>query len=264
VAHDGSVPIGWWSLDVVGPIARTATTLADAFAVLAARPAPDPADGSPVRVGVDWRWWGRPAPAVDARCREVAAALGAEPVSVAHLDLARPALYATAAGEIAAATADIDLARFSPDVATTIGAARSLRAMDYLRAQQVRTLLSEAFAEVFATVDVIVSPTTAGTAAPLHRLATISGLVDEPLLRQVTAYTFPANLAGLPAATVPVGVDEQGLPIGFQIMGAPGADDLVLRVAARLERDGLASSPRPRGWVGAAVVQTGARMVHDA
>lgn len=254
VPENGLVPIGCWSLNVTGPIARTAATLARAFAVLADRPAVAANGPAPV-VGVDWRWWARPDPEVDRPCRDVVSVLDPTPVTIgpALLDLARPATYATIGVEVAAATIDHPLRRFSPDVATTLAAARALPGVDYLRAQQLRTLLADAFERVFQLVDVLVTPTTACVAQPVPRGAGRSGVLDEALLRRVTAYVFPANLVGLPAATVPVGTTDDGLPIGLQIVGRRGDDDTVLRLVGILEAGGAVSAPRPAGWSGAGI-----------
>lgn len=74
--------------------------------------------------------------------------------------------------------------------------------------------------------------------------------VDEPdrvlvdgqptdLRGQVLPHTLPASLCGLPACSVPVGLDPDGLPVGLQVVGAAGADELVLDVAEQLQMPGL-------------------------
>ena len=60
-----------------------------------------------------------------------------------------------------------------------------------------------------------------------------------------TPFTYPFNLTQQPAATVPVGVDADGLPVGLQIVGARHADDLVLRAAHALYEAGIAGIPAP-------------------
>jgi aspartyl-tRNA(Asn)/glutamyl-tRNA(Gln) amidotransferase subunit A len=50
-------------------------------------------------------------------------------------------------------------------------------------------------------------------------------------------FTIPANLAGIPALSVPVGVDSQGLPVGMQLMGAPFSEELLLRAGLDVEED---------------------------
>ena len=96
----------------------------------------------------------------------------------------------------------------------------------FRRAAQVRTLIMQDFARAFETCDLIVGPTTPSTAFKL------SEIPDDPLkLYLQDIFTIPANLAGLPAISLPCGFDEQGLPVGLQLMGPAGADERVLRAA---------------------------------
>lgn len=84
----------------------------------------------------------------------------------------------------------------------------------YLKAQKLRRLIHDDFATAFEQCDVILSPSTPTTA-----FAT-DDKQDDPLTMYLNdIYTVPANLAGLPAMSVPVGLDEQGLPIGLQLIG---------------------------------------------
>ncbi len=245
-AGDGA-PTGWWSLSVAGPIARTAADLATLFAVLAGRPAAPP-EPATLRVGVDWDWWGTPDPRVDGPCRAVVEALGAREVHLEHLGLARSAEYVTVVTEVAAAVAELEPGTFdglSPDVRMLLGLAPAISGVDYVRAQQVRTLLARTFANAFRDVDVLVTPMLAIAVPEIPAGATETGIVHPDLLAQVTAYAFPANLAGLPAASVCVGMDAQGLPVGLQLVGRAGDDERLLAFAARLEREGVVSAPRP-------------------
>jgi len=96
----------------------------------------------------------------------------------------------------------------------------------FRRAAQVRTLIMQDFARAFETCDLIAGPTTPSTAFKL------SEIPDDPLkLYLQDIFTIPANLAGLPAISQPCGFDEQGLPVGLQLMGPAGADERVLRAA---------------------------------
>ena len=249
VPQADALPVGWWSLDVAGPIARTASDLALGFEVLAGRGPVDLSAAGGVAIGLDEAWWGEPEPDVDAACREAASALAPKPVEVgAALGLARVAAYVTVGTEVAAALYEVlrdGADRLGADVQAQLQTALEVRAVDYLRAQQARRLLADAFARAFEDVDLLVTPTTACTAPALPDAAAGTGIVDPALLEAVTAYAFPANLCGLPAATVPVGVDRHGLPIGLQVVGPAGADELVLAAAARLEREAGAAAPHP-------------------
>ncbi|QGK71111.1 Asp-tRNA(Asn)/Glu-tRNA(Gln) amidotransferase subunit GatA [Allosaccharopolyspora coralli] len=101
----------------------------------------------------------------------------------------------------------------------------------YGSAQKVRTLITRDFAAAFEQVDVLVSPTTPTTAFP------IGERVDDPMAMYLNDLcTIPSNLAGNAAMSVPCGLsDEDGLPVGLQIMAPATADDRLYRVGAAYE-----------------------------
>jgi aspartyl-tRNA(Asn)/glutamyl-tRNA(Gln) amidotransferase subunit A len=100
----------------------------------------------------------------------------------------------------------------------------------YGRAQRVRTLMRRDFAHAFARVDAIVGPTSPTTAFRHGER------VDDPLAMYLSdVYTVTANLAGLPAVSVPCGRDTDGLPIGLQIIGRPFDEAGILKVARLVE-----------------------------
>ena len=74
-------------------------------------------------------------------------------------------------------------------------------------------------------------------------------MIDPPALHAACRFAFLANLTGLPAATMPVGSDAQGLPVGLQIIGDAWDEACVLQVAAALERSGAARVSRPAAAV---------------
>ena len=102
----------------------------------------------------------------------------------------------------------------------------------YGQAQKVRTLIIQDYAAAFAGVDVLVSPTSPTTAFRIGEKA------DDPMAMYLNdIFTIPANLAGVPAISVPCGLDAGGLPIGLQLT-APALDESTLfRAAAALESD---------------------------
>jgi aspartyl-tRNA(Asn)/glutamyl-tRNA(Gln) amidotransferase subunit A len=101
----------------------------------------------------------------------------------------------------------------------------------YGQAQRVRTLVRRDFAAAYEQVDVLVSPTSPSTAFPVGERTT------DPLSMYLSdVCTIPLNLSGDPGLSLPVGVDGDGLPIGFQIMAPALAEPTVLQVAAELER----------------------------
>ena len=86
----------------------------------------------------------------------------------------------------------------------------------YGQAQKVRTLIKRDFEQVFAQVDAMACPVAPTTAFP------IGAHGDDPLAMYLEdVFTLPANLAGVPGLSFPVGFDAEGLPVGMQLMGQP-------------------------------------------
>jgi aspartyl-tRNA(Asn)/glutamyl-tRNA(Gln) amidotransferase subunit A len=102
----------------------------------------------------------------------------------------------------------------------------------YLKAQQVRTLIRRDYEEAFARVDVVAMPT---SPTPAFR---IGERVSDPLQMYLgDVFTVSANLAGLPAISVPCGFTAAGLPIGMQLTGRPFDEGTILRISDAYERD---------------------------
>lgn len=100
----------------------------------------------------------------------------------------------------------------------------------YGSAQKVRTLVIEDFNKAFEQVDVLVSPTSPSTAFKLGEK------MDDPLAMYMNDIaTIPANLAGTPAMSIPAGLSDDGLPVGFQLIAPQKRDDLLYKPAAALE-----------------------------
>jgi aspartyl-tRNA(Asn)/glutamyl-tRNA(Gln) amidotransferase subunit A len=100
----------------------------------------------------------------------------------------------------------------------------------YLKAQKVRTKIADDFRKAFETCDCILTPTSPTTAFK------IGERVDDPLKMYLSdIFTIPANLAGLPAVSVPCGVDKSNLPVGLQLMAKPFAEEKLIRVAHAFE-----------------------------
>ncbi len=96
----------------------------------------------------------------------------------------------------------------------------------YLRAMKVRTLLRRDLEKAFEKVDVICSPVTPDTAFKIGEKS------SDPLAMYLAdVYTITANLAGIPAISVPCGFDDAGLPVGLQIMGPAFSEATLLNVA---------------------------------
>jgi aspartyl-tRNA(Asn)/glutamyl-tRNA(Gln) amidotransferase subunit A len=101
----------------------------------------------------------------------------------------------------------------------------------YGQAQKVRSAIRADLERVYGEVDVLVSPTSPTVAFEA------GARVSDPLAMYLSDIcTIPSNLAGDPAISIPIGVDYQGLPIGFQVMAPALGEGVMFRVAAEVER----------------------------
>ena len=141
-------------------------------------------------------------------------------------------------------------AQMDPGLVEYIELGQRPTAVDFVQAANVRRLLNDAFRQFFARYDLLLTPTLAAPPLPLGQFyyTEIAGTPVTPLGWQ--AFTYPINMLGYPAVTVPAGwtargpaadaAGEQaqptgGLPVGLQITGPRFADALVLRAAAAFE-----------------------------
>jgi aspartyl-tRNA(Asn)/glutamyl-tRNA(Gln) amidotransferase subunit A len=100
----------------------------------------------------------------------------------------------------------------------------------YGKGQKIRRLIKEDFDNVFRDVDCLITPTSPTTAFKVNQK------INDPLTMYLNdIYTVSANLAGVPAMSIPCGNDQQGLPIGLQIFGKHFDEETILRVGYFLE-----------------------------
>jgi aspartyl-tRNA(Asn)/glutamyl-tRNA(Gln) amidotransferase subunit A len=254
VSKDGCVPLGY-SLDNIGPMARTAHDCALMLQVLAghdpldpcsvAEPVPDlPAalDGSlrGLRVGVP-RSYFFDVPELAEPVREATLAAldrlaqadaAVVDVPLPHAALARAAQRVIMFGEA--------YAYHEPDLRTRphlygkytrqqLRQGALYTAADYVQAQRVRSLIKAEALRALAEVDVLVTPTMLNV-APLFETYDPDAMLRQP--------TFMAiwNLTGLPALSVGCGFSPEGLPIGLQIVGKPFDEPTVLKVGDAYQR----------------------------
>jgi aspartyl-tRNA(Asn)/glutamyl-tRNA(Gln) amidotransferase subunit A len=197
------------------------------------------------------------------------AALGAEVVeaSLPHAEYGLPAYYLIAPSEASSNLARYDGVRyglrvdgetteammaatrdagFGPEVKRRIMIgtyALSAGYYDayYAQAQRVRTLIARDFETAFGQCDVLVTPTSPTTAFELG-----SKTADPIAMYLNDIYSVPASLAGVPALSMPVGLDDAGLPVGLQLIAPSLREDVMLRAARALEAE-LEFDPIPRG-----------------
>lgn len=121
--------------------------------------------------------------------------------------------------------------KYGDDVRILLQAGLTFTAVEYLQAQRYRTWLREKFAALFEEVDMIITPTLPFT-APLIGQETIPiGDGEVSTLLGNLIFTCLPSLAVLPAISFPAGFDSQNLPVGLQLMAAPGQERLLLRAA---------------------------------
>ena len=112
----------------------------------------------------------------------------------------------------------------------------------YTQAQKVRTLIARDFERAWETCDVLLTPT-----APSAAFALGEKSADPLAMYLNDVFTVPSSLAGLPAMSVPGGLDKQGLPLGLQIIGKPLDEQGVLNAGLAIEqRAGFTA--RPQAW----------------
>ena len=99
----------------------------------------------------------------------------------------------------------------------------------YGKAQKVRGMIVNSFKKIFEDYNILISPTSPITAFDL------GAMIDDPLtMYQNDICTMPANIAGIPAISIPCGLSN-GLPVGFQIMGPHFSDNNIISIAKELE-----------------------------
>ncbi len=256
VPKDGVFMLSW-SLDHIGPMCWTAEDAAIALNVLAGydardlnsskRPVEDYTAGlaggvKGLRVAVPTNYFVSHYPAVTNAFQAAVDALkgaGAEVFEVAvpkTLDMTQPLGFAIVLAESAAWHAP-RLRRqkqdYQPDVADYLGVGELVLATDLINAQRYRSRINADMRQLWTDqrIDVMVTPTLAVTAAKHGQVEyTAPDGFEEVLMSASIRCTFPFNITGQPALTVPGGFDEKGLPIGLQIIGRPWADALTLRV----------------------------------
>jgi aspartyl-tRNA(Asn)/glutamyl-tRNA(Gln) amidotransferase subunit A len=114
----------------------------------------------------------------------------------------------------------------------------------YLRAQKVRTLIQEDFTRAFNDgIDAILTPTTPSSAFALEDKSKKDPL--EMYLNDI--FTVTVNLSGLPAISIPAGLDSSGLPLGLQLIGRPWEECNILNIAERLEKE-ISFKETPTSW----------------
>jgi aspartyl-tRNA(Asn)/glutamyl-tRNA(Gln) amidotransferase subunit A len=249
------------SLDHVGPLARSVMDLAlthDAMAgldprdVACVRPAGAPLAGqvdagiAGLRIARAGDYFARAGTAeAFAAVGTVASALGVtETVIVPEAHRARAAAYVITMIEGAALHLDRLRERhadYDPDVRDRLIAGAMLPGTWYAKAQKFRRWFRDEVVALFGSVDAILAPATPVVAPRISEKTFVLDGVELPVRPNMGIYTQPISFIGLPVVAVPTWT-ASGLPIGVQIITAPGREDIALRIARQLEKDGVCVS----------------------
>lgn len=255
VSNYGCVPDAF-SLDVIGPLARTARDCALLLRVIAGREPGEPATADApldylagdeigslegVRIGlprVDFFTTPELQPEVKRAALDAVELMGRAGASVIdieipYLDEARAAYWLIMLAE-GYAYHEADLRTrphlYGANARRAILAGCLFTAADYIQAQRVRALATSAYLGAMAGVDVIVTPASLYVAPPLEGWGTVTRMFARP------SFYGLSTVVGAPAMSVPCGFSQDGLPIGLQIMARPFDEAGVLRVGDAYQR----------------------------
>jgi aspartyl-tRNA(Asn)/glutamyl-tRNA(Gln) amidotransferase subunit A len=255
VPRTGVAPLSW-TLDHVGPMARSAEDLARVMPWIAG---PDDADPhaagrydatrargmAGLRIGVPDGWfttmqdeavltaWQAMLRVLEGQgARLVPVDLG--PVATAHQDG-----YAIVMAELAALQEpDLDRAAgLDPGTRARMEQGRLFSATDYLRALRRRPVVMARVLDALADVDVLVTPGLGAEAASLETLTVEVDGEAHPLQAVLPRNTMLFDYTGLPALMLPTGLGRTGLPVAAQVVGKPYDDALCLGVGAAFQRE---------------------------
>ncbi|MHC1781751.1 MAG: amidase [Anaerolineaceae bacterium] len=258
VSEKGAAPL-CWSVAHLGPLTASVADAAHIYSIIAG---PDPADSNTLlqppitlkgwqttnlkslRFGIYPEWFGHAAPDIVKTCYamvEQFKAAGAEvhEIVVPELDEMRVAHVITILSEMAVCMKNYPTHRkhHGNSVRLSLTLGETFTALDYLRAQRVRTRALAIFADIFQKVDVILTPATALTAQPIPAGGEIKGWSDLGTDTEYMRFVYPFNLTGLPAISFPAGYDGEGLPVGMQAVGRHWEEHILFRVAYNAEKN---------------------------
>lgn len=251
------------SLDHLGPFARSVRDLALSYDAMQGPDPEDPvctdrapqptltslsrgAEGLRIAVAGGYFKKGAFPEAIEAVGRVAKALSVKQEIEFPEAHRARAAAYVITATEGAALHLDRIRKRardFDPAVRDRLIAGAMLPAVFVNKAQKFRRWYRAEVLELFKTVDVIIAPATPCTAPSLGQQTFVLDGVEQQVRPNLGIFTQPISFIGLPVVAVPVPLKP--LPIGVQIIAAPWREDVALRVAAELEKSGVAATTRP-------------------
>jgi aspartyl-tRNA(Asn)/glutamyl-tRNA(Gln) amidotransferase subunit A len=270
VSRHGAMALSW-TLDKLGPFARSAEDCGLILQVIAGKDSKDPGSAGKsfyytpqyarplkeLKVGYapsDFAEWADPAtrPAFDAAIAALKA-LGLQFVETTLPDLPYgPALSTILNGEMGSifepliASGKVDDLADHPQIAG-LKASLELPAKDYLKAMRLRRVMQDAIGDVFASVDILIAPGRAAVAPkvdqPLDRGGSGGAPPKDPGFRSIIPL---GNLAGLPALVLPCGFAEN-MPVALQLVGSPFSENTLLAVGREFQSKTDWHKRRPPG-----------------
>jgi len=260
VSNAGIVPLAW-SMDTVGPMARTVEDCALMFNVIAGY---DPRDLSSttiptvnytadlnhgvqgLRIGIvsDYFFHHLQAPVHDAvkAALDTLVELGASVIDVAIENIHGNISAQLTVESCEPSTYHQQWLRERPqdygdDVRLLLEIGELHLATHYLQAQRYRSLLRAEFMDAFKSVDVFICPTLPFTATRIgETLVEIENGIEEDMLAAIMQFTGVPSLTGLPSLNVPCGFDLDGLPIGMQVIARPFDETTLFRVGSAFQQ----------------------------
>ena len=254
VSNHNVVPLAW-TMDTVSPMTRTVDDCVLMFEVIAGHdPLDEHSSQTPVsdyraeltrgarglRVGLirDYSLT-HVQPAVGATIRTALQTLQSLGVEVE--EIAMPSIHGNISAQLTIESCEPSTyhqewlrtrpADYGDDVRTLLELGEMYLATHYLQAQRYRSVLRKEFLDGFRQVDVFVTPTLPFTATPCGATTVaIEGNREEDMLSAIMQFTGVPSLAGLPALSLPVGFDADGLPVGMQVIGRPFDEATLFRL----------------------------------
>jgi len=259
VSNHGVIPLAW-SMDTVGPMARTVEDCAIMFGAVAGH---DPKDAGSaavpvadytadlgrgvqgIRIGiVPGYFFSHLQPPVHDAVRGALGALEELGASVVDVEIGH--IHGNISAQLTVESCEPSTYHqrwlrerpedYGDDVRLLLEIGEMHFATHYIQAQRYRGLLRQEFMEAFKDVDVFICPALPFTATRVGEMSVvIENGVEEDMLAAIMQFTGVPSLTGLPSLAVPCGYDNEGLPVGMQIIGRPFDETTLFRVGAAFQ-----------------------------
>jgi aspartyl-tRNA(Asn)/glutamyl-tRNA(Gln) amidotransferase subunit A len=262
----GIVPLAW-SLDHVGPMTKCVRDAAIMLSAMAGYDAKDPTsahekvpgfaralknDVKKLRIGIDPSFcFGGVDDEVAAAIRDALDLLQSLGARVVELTL--PSIELTSVVESIIITTEAATyheenlrnrgADYGDDVRGLLEGGSIFSAVQYIKAQRLRRMIQQEFAEAFKKIDIFALPGAPIVAPPIGAETVSIGGVETDVSMALLRFACPSNLTGLPAISIPCRLSRDGLPIGLQLVGRAFDEATVLRTAYTFEAN---ADPLPR------------------